>query len=104
MGEVHTEFAAWAEMHKKSLQEPCMDREQIGAKVKAFEFLATCTDADIFALFDTSAFNDILKGYAMLAIREAELEEEDAAAVMRGVRLALDDIGAEKACQYYMEH
>lgn len=102
--EIHTEYAGWAELYKRQMQEPGTDLERTAAKVKAFEFLSTCTDADIFALFDTSVFNDIMKGYVMLAAKSAELLEEDAAAIMGGIRCALDDTSAEKAYKYYMEH
>lgn len=60
---------------------------KFGGKRKAelYDFLAKCSDEDICDLFDSTAFNEIAKGYLRLAVRElvenGELNEEQGQAV-----------------------
>lgn len=54
-------------------------------KAELYDFLAKCSDEDICDLFDSTAFNEIAKGYLRLAVRElvenGELNEEQGQAV-----------------------
>ena len=54
-------------------------------KAKIYSFLESCTDNDIYTLFDTSAFNEIAKDYMRKAVRRlvdnGTLDEEQGRAV-----------------------
>lgn len=67
-------------------------------KARIHTFLASCNEEDFDILFDSSAFNDIAKGYLRLALRELEdedeIEDETAAAVRRRFNLLFSELSA----------
>lgn len=71
-------------------------------KAKLYDFLGSCSDEDICTLFDSSAFNDIAKGYMRLAVRElvdeGELDEEQGVAVRNRFSLLFDEKLAKEVC------
>ena len=60
-------------------------------KAELYEFLGGCTDEDINTLFDSSAFNEIAKGYLSRACDELEQE----AKVRRRFALLFSEIAAK---------
>lgn len=76
--------------------------------IKANEFLATCTDEDIFKLFDSSAFNSILKGYVLKAVTELSKEKvfskETGKKVVYRCEGLLDQISASEASRFWYEN
>ena len=79
-------FQIMADAYRKDGQE---------RKAELFEFLGNCSDDDINTLFDSSAFNEIAKGYLRRACDELEqegvLEEEQAAKVRRRFALLFSE-------------
>lgn len=73
-------FQIMAKAYKKNGQE---------RKAELYEFLGNCSNDDICMLFDSSAFNEIAKGYLRRACEELEREgvldedEEQGKAVQR---------------------
>ncbi len=45
-----------------------MSQEEAEKKCKAFDFLKDCDRDDIFNLFDSSAFNEIVKSYLNITL------------------------------------
>ena len=63
-----------ADSYRKFLDDNTADQDNIRTHITALDFLAKCDKATIYALFDSSAFNDIVKGYVFLmADNEKEL-------------------------------
>ena len=77
--------------------------EKIGdiKRARIYDFLSTCDDDDICTLFDSTAFNDIAKGYLRSALNEAvkdgAIEEEQADEVRRWYRVILSEKTAKEA-------
>ena len=94
-----------ADAYKKILeQEPAENtetRQQLQTKIKALEYLAGADDATIHALFDSSAFNSIVKGYIKLALDNTDTDKEQAAEIMRELNYLFDTKGAAEAEAYY---
>lgn len=61
------------------------DAGEAERKAKIYKFLGSCTDNDIYTLFDSSAFNEIAKDYMRKAVRRlvdnGTLDEEQGRAV-----------------------
>ena len=75
-----------AEAYKKELDNtPAEYRADLQAKIKALEYLAGADDAEIYALFDSGAFNNIVKGYVRLALTNTDTDSDKAAEIMREV-------------------
>ena len=65
-----------AQSYENILQDPDIDVRIIEKRIKAFRTIAALDDDDVNELFDTSAFNTIVKGYLILAMENTELTEE----------------------------
>jgi hypothetical protein len=55
-----------------------------------FDFLGDCSDSDICELYNSSAFNDITKGYARLALKNTGFDDEQIKMVMDEIRYLHD--------------
>lgn len=56
-----------------------------------------------YKLCDMGYYNDAMKGYVMIAMREAGFDERDVLKVVLGMRTALDEKTAEEAERIYRE-
>lgn len=87
---------------------PDIDREAIQHKIKALDFLATATEEERLELFNSSAFNDVVKGYLKMAVDNIELEEEEREEVRQKLlnefRYLFDTVTAKQAEEYYNNH
>ena len=73
--------------------------------IRMNDFLAGCSDADMFKLFDSSAFNSILKGYVLKAVNELADEKiitkAAAGKVTTRAEGLLDRMSAREASEYW---
>ena len=72
------------------------DVEAIKLSINAMKTLNDKTDDEIYALFSTGAFNDILKGYCKKALENCKLEKKQIDAVMDELKWLLDTRGAKE--------
>lgn len=101
MGKING-YQLTADAYKKELDNtPAEYRADLQAKIKALEYLAGADDATIYALFDSSAFNSIVKGYIKLALDNTDTDKEQAAEIMRELNYLFDTKGAAEAEAYY---
>lgn len=56
-----------------------------------------------YKLIDMGYYNDVMKGYVMVAMREAGFDEKDVMRVVRGMRTALDEKTAVEAEKVYLD-
>lgn len=100
-------YEMMAQDYEKFLQRPygeyfdAADARKIEMKIKALRILAKLEEEEIDALFDTSAFNNIVKGYLIAALENAELTEEQRDDIRDGLRFALDEMSAWDARRKY---
>lgn len=91
-----------ADAYKKELDNtPEEYRAEMQAKINALEYLAGADDATIYALFDSAAFNNIVKGYIKLALTNTDTDSEKAAEIMREVSYLFSVKTAQEAEAYY---
>lgn len=94
-----------ADAYRKLLGDPTADQESLQRKIKALDFLATCDKATMYALFDSSAFNDIVKGYVEMIANEADDLTDDQRSYIKGrISGLFDTVPAAKAETYYYNH
>jgi len=72
------------------------DVEAIKLSINAMKTLNDKTDDEIYALFSTGAFNDILKGYCKKALENCKLEKKQIDAVMDELKWLLDTRSAKE--------
>ena len=89
-------YKVLADSYRKLLAEGKIKKEVAEKEIRVLDFLATCDITDLCIMFDSSAFNDIFKGYLNAAIKDAELDEEAAARLKESVRWLLDTKSASE--------
>ena len=70
-------YTMLAESYKKLLKEGKVTEEEAKKNIKVMEFLAECSEEEINIMFDSAAFNEIMKAYVRRAINNADLGEEE---------------------------
>lgn len=94
-----------ADSYRKFLNDATADQDDIKMRIKALDFLSKCDKATIYALFDSSAFNDIVKGYiAMAADDEKDLTDEQRSHLKYHIESLFDVTSAKQAETYYYNH
>ncbi len=84
--------------------EPQKVKAALACKIKAHDIMANCSDSERLALFDTSAFNDVVKGYVKLALDNKGIEEEQCKAIVNEVSYLFNIKTANEAEEYYNNH
>lgn len=72
------------------------DAETVKLSLDALKTLNNKTDDEICAIFNTGAFNDILKGYCKKAMENCKLDKEQIDAVMAEIKWLLDTCNARQ--------
>lgn len=94
-----------ADSYRSFLDDPTADQDNIKTRIKALDFLGECDKATMYALFDSSAFNDIVKGYiAMIADNAEDLTDEQRSHLKGHIEGLFDMVSAKQAEAYYYDH
>jgi hypothetical protein len=97
-----------ADSYKKLLENSASldneGREAIKKKIKALEIMANTDRQTQYELFNSGAFNDVCKGYLLMALDRAGTDSETTSGVLSALHSLFDEIGAEQAAGYYTEH
>lgn len=87
-------FKLMAESYRKAAGE---EAERIA---KLYDFLGDCSESDICTLFDSTAFNEISKGYLRKAVKRltdnGTLDDEQARAIRNEYSKLFEDMTAEE--------
>lgn len=83
--------------HLKKILEAHPERCDLEQQIKVYEFLSDIDESGIYTLFDSGAFNDIIKAYTEIAAEETGLTEEQADSLTRTLGGLIDDTGAKLA-------
>ena len=78
--------------------------EDMERKIKALEIMANTDRPTQYEIFNSSGFNDITKGYILMALDNLETDSDTRKAILREIRYLFDTVTAEQAEQYYLEH
>lgn len=83
-------YKVLADSYRKLLAEGKIEKEVAEKEIRVLDFLATCDTTDLCIMFNSSAFNDIFKGYLDAIVKDAELDPEQTARVKESARWILD--------------
>lgn len=77
----------------------------VDSNIKVLDFLATCTQEDIYNLFNSSAFNYICLGYVEMALNDfKELDDDTKDRIINRVWAMFDAKSAKQAEKYHNEY
>lgn len=68
-----------------------IDKETAEKHIRIYDFLDDCDVSDYCRMVDTGAFNDIIRGYLRLAVKNADIDEKSANKVMNEIRFIFDE-------------
>ncbi|MDD3138648.1 MAG: hypothetical protein PHX08_06725 [Lachnospiraceae bacterium] len=80
----------------KLMNEGKISKEDAEPEIRIYDFLSTCSQDDLYRLVDSSAFNDIMKGYMNQAIKNAKLKREDERRILNELRYLFDEKTAKE--------
>ena len=81
---------------------PPEERADLTRKIKALDLLANTEDeTERQAVFDTGAFNEIVLGYILRAMKEVKAPEKETISILSEVRHLFDNMTAGEAVSYY---
>lgn len=95
-------YKLMAESYRKQLDSD-LDEEsivKINQKIKGYEFLATCCNAEVYDLFDSGAFNSICKGYFRKAMINSGIDPDKIRDVLYEFSDLLEFMSAEQADKF----
>ncbi len=61
-------FSFMAASYRMAADQGKISKEYADKKIRIFDFLATCDQEDLCCIADSSALNDIMRGYCQIAI------------------------------------
>lgn len=73
-----------------------IDRDYIKAKIKSLEPFAERTEEERVKMFDSGAFNDVLKAYCKVAMNNCKFKKEDIIDVIAEINFLLDTVSANE--------
>ena len=62
--------------YRKLIEQGELTEDEAASTLKTLDFLATCSQEDIFNLVDSGAFNDIMRNYFRKSLHKAELDKD----------------------------
>lgn len=65
-------FTLMKESYQKLMAQGVIDRSEAEKNIRVYGFLETCDVDDFCIMVDSSAFNDIIKGYCEVAIKQGD--------------------------------
>lgn len=89
-------FKILSDSYKKLLEQGKIDKETAEKEMRVLDFLATCDTDDFCRMVDSSAFNDIIRGYVKLAVKSADIDEESQQKVINQLRWMFDEKTAKE--------
>lgn len=63
-------YTMMKQSYQKLLEQGKIDEREARKNIRVYEFLETCDREDFCIMVDSSAFNDIIKGYCEIAIEQ----------------------------------
>lgn len=92
-------FEMMAQSYKVLLERGQIDKEEAERKITVFDILGSCSQEQIYDLFDSSAFNMIVKDYVKLALKNTETDEETSEKIMQELCRLFDTKGAKEVSE-----
>ena len=80
--------------------DPRIDKEDCISKAKVYHTLASLSESEILEIFNSGAFNDVLKGYCKMALKNCSVADEKIPEVMGEIKWLLDTMSAAQAKEH----
>lgn len=92
-------FSMMIEFNKRLLEQGEISKETAEKENRIYSFLAECEQSDFYRMFDTGAFNEIIKAYTRKALQGTGADEETISKAMNELRWIFDTMQANEVCE-----
>ena len=92
-------FALMADSYRNAADQGDINKMEAEAKIRIYDFLATCSQDDFYFMVDSSAFNDIIRDFLRTALQNAGADEELTGKVMNELRWLFSEKTAKEICE-----
>ena len=92
-------FKLMADSYRQLVEQGKISQEDAERDIVTYDFLATCKQEDFYRLFNSGAFNDIVKAYMHKALEGAGVDNETTNKVMEELRWLFDTKQAREVCE-----
>ena len=92
-------FQIMAESYRKVAAEGSPEAEALEKKAHIYDFLSECDQEDLYNMIDSSAFNDIIREFFRLSLKNAGFDEEDRTRVLNELRFIFSEKTATEVCE-----
>lgn len=94
-------FTMMADSYRELMKQGNIDKETAEKEIRIYDFLATCDIDDFCRMVDSSAFNDIIRAFLKMAVKNADLDEEVQDKVINQLRWIFDEKTAKEVLENY---
>ena len=90
-----TQFDLLKAGYRQLIERGEMTAEEVAAKIRVLDFLASCSKEDIYEIVDSAILSDIIKGYTQKACNAAGLSDAQTENVLVALDSVLDSVSAK---------
>jgi hypothetical protein len=92
-------YEMMAESYRQLVKHGEIDKETADKEIRIYDFLATCDTEDICRMVDSSAFNDIIRAFVEMAVKNADIDEDSRNKVVGQLRWLFDEKMAKEVLE-----
>lgn len=92
-------FSVMADDYREMVKQGRIDKETAEKEIRIYDFLAVCDNDDLCRMVDTSAFNDIIRAFVEMAVKNADIDEDARKKVVGQFRWLFDEKTAKQVLE-----
>jgi hypothetical protein len=92
-------YEMMADSYRQLVKRGEIDKETADKEIRVYDFLATCDTEDICRMVDSSAFNDIIRAFVEMAVKNADIDEDSRNKVVGQLRWLFDEKMAKEVLE-----
>lgn len=92
-------FSVMADEYRELMKRGRIDKETAEKEIRVYDFLGTCDSDDLCRMVDSSAFNDIIRAYVEMAVKNADIDEDSRSKVVGQLRWLFDEKTAKQVLE-----
>lgn len=92
-------YTMMADSYRTLMKQGKIDKETADKEIRVYDFLGTCDSDDLCRMVDSSAFNDIIRAYVEMAVKNADIDEDSRNKVVGQLRWLFDEKTAKQVLE-----
>ena len=94
-------YKLMSDSYKTLLKQGKIDKETAEKSIRIYDFLSECDTDDLCQMVDSSAFNDMIRAFLAMAVKNADIDEESQDKVIGQLRWIFDEKSAKEMLENY---